>query len=170
MVVPGDSSQGSCGCQAAFPHQDFPRSLRETLTRLTQFSHRPYILLRAGTALSQFNMNRPTAEKEKDFHHPYEPYDIQKKFMNALYECIEDGKVGIFESPTGEEAISELLHGPRADGPCRNGKSFCFGLLCYFSLKPSLHFFHLNNHKSKLAYSQTNLYQSYRIFSKSPIC
>jgi chromosome transmission fidelity protein 1 len=57
-------------------------------------------------------MNRPIAEKEKDFHHPYEPYDIQKKFMNALYECIEDGKVGIFESPTGEEVIPEWLHGP----------------------------------------------------------
>ena len=86
-------------------------------------------------------MDRPAAGKEKDFHHPYEPYDIQKKFMDALYECIEDGKVGIFESPTGEEAISELLHGPRADGPCRNGKSFCFRLLYYFSLKPLLHFF-----------------------------
>jgi chromosome transmission fidelity protein 1 len=39
---------------------------------------------------------------ERDFHHPFEPYAIQKKFMTQLYECIEDGKVGIFESPTGE--------------------------------------------------------------------
>ena len=37
----------------------------------------------------------------KDFHHPFRPYDIQLEFMNALYECIEDGQVGIFESPTG---------------------------------------------------------------------
>jgi hypothetical protein len=37
----------------------------------------------------------------KDFHHPYAPYDIQLQFMRALYDCIEDGKVGIFESPTG---------------------------------------------------------------------
>ena len=37
----------------------------------------------------------------KDFHHPYSPYDTQLQFMKALYECIEEGKVGIFESPTG---------------------------------------------------------------------
>ena len=40
------------------------------------------------------------AEK-KNFHHPYSPYDIQLQFMRALYTCIEEGKVGIFESPTG---------------------------------------------------------------------
>ena len=38
---------------------------------------------------------------EKNFHHPYSPYDIQIQFMRALYDCIEEGKVGIFESPTG---------------------------------------------------------------------
>lgn len=38
---------------------------------------------------------------KRDFHHPYKPYDIQLQFMNALYDCVEDGKVGIFESPTG---------------------------------------------------------------------
>ena len=37
----------------------------------------------------------------KDFHHPYEPYDIQIKLMNAIYDCIAGGKIGIFESPTG---------------------------------------------------------------------
>jgi chromosome transmission fidelity protein 1 len=37
----------------------------------------------------------------KNFHHPYTPYDIQLQFMQALYACIEDRKVGIFESPTG---------------------------------------------------------------------
>jgi hypothetical protein len=37
----------------------------------------------------------------KDFHHPYTPYDIQLQFMRALYDCIEHGKIGIFESPTG---------------------------------------------------------------------
>ena len=35
------------------------------------------------------------------FHHPYQPYDIQLKFMNALYDCVEQGQIGIFESPTG---------------------------------------------------------------------
>ncbi|KAI5199968.1 DNA repair helicase [Aureobasidium subglaciale] len=41
-------------------------------------------------------------EGAEKFHHPYEPYDIQLQFMRTLYDCIEQGKVGIFESPTGE--------------------------------------------------------------------
>ncbi|RAH71009.1 DNA helicase [Aspergillus aculeatinus CBS 121060] len=28
----------------------------------------------------------------KDFHHPYSPYNIQIRFMRALYTCLEDGK------------------------------------------------------------------------------
>ncbi|OJD29995.1 atp-dependent rna helicase chl1 [Diplodia corticola] len=50
--------------------------------------------------------NEPSASllaaQQRNFHHPYEPYEIQKQLMSALYECIETGKVGIFESPTGE--------------------------------------------------------------------
>ena len=38
---------------------------------------------------------------KRDFHHPYRPYNIQYELMDALYDCINDGKVGIFESPTG---------------------------------------------------------------------
>lgn len=41
------------------------------------------------------------ADSERDFHHPYTPYPIQLDFMNAVYSAIEDGCVGIFESPTG---------------------------------------------------------------------
>lgn len=37
----------------------------------------------------------------KDFHHPFEPYEIQNELMAAIYDCIAEGKVGIFESPTG---------------------------------------------------------------------
>ncbi|KAG9758161.1 ATP-dependent RNA helicase CHL1, partial [Aureobasidium melanogenum] len=40
-------------------------------------------------------------ESAEKFYHPYEPYDIQLQFMRALYDCIEQGKIGIFESPTG---------------------------------------------------------------------
>ena len=45
----------------------------------------------------------------KDFHHPYQPYDIQVNFMNALYNRIEHGQVGIFESPTGTSRIVTCL-------------------------------------------------------------
>ncbi|KAJ8118188.1 hypothetical protein OPT61_g794 [Boeremia exigua] len=47
----------------------------------------------------------------RDFHHPFEPYDIQKRFMNAVYDCLEDGKVGIFESPTGTGKSLSLICG-----------------------------------------------------------
>jgi chromosome transmission fidelity protein 1 len=40
-------------------------------------------------------------DDQRDFHHPYHPYDIQNDFMNAVYNCLEQGKVGILESPTG---------------------------------------------------------------------
>lgn len=51
---------------------------------------------------------------EKDFHHPFEPYPIQKQLMSALYTCIEEGKIGIFESPTGTHGFQ---HMPLLD-PC----------------------------------------------------
>nr|XP_045380616.1 ATP-dependent DNA helicase DDX11 [Camelus bactrianus] len=35
------------------------------------------------------------------FPFPFTPYSIQKDFMAALYQVLEAGKVGIFESPTG---------------------------------------------------------------------
>lgn len=35
------------------------------------------------------------------FEFPFVPYGIQLDFMKQLYETIEAGKIGIFESPTG---------------------------------------------------------------------
>lgn len=35
------------------------------------------------------------------FLFPFKPYSIQEEFMTALYNVLEDGKIGIFESPTG---------------------------------------------------------------------
>jgi chromosome transmission fidelity protein 1 len=49
--------------------------------------------------------------QERDFHHPYQPYDIQTDFMNAVYDCLEEGKVGIFESPTGTGKSLSLICG-----------------------------------------------------------
>lgn len=47
----------------------------------------------------------------KAFHHPFQPYDIQQRFMESIYQCIEDGKVGIFESPTGTGKSLSLICG-----------------------------------------------------------
>lgn len=44
-----------------------------------------------------------------NFHHPFEPYDIQRDFMTALYQCLDEGKVGIFESPTGTGKSLSLI-------------------------------------------------------------
>jgi chromosome transmission fidelity protein 1 len=49
--------------------------------------------------------------KERNFHHPYQPYDIQKQFMEAVYKCLETSKVGIFESPTGTGKSLSLICG-----------------------------------------------------------
>jgi len=35
------------------------------------------------------------------FAFPFQPYDIQLDLMRKLYEALELGKIGIFESPTG---------------------------------------------------------------------
>ena len=36
-----------------------------------------------------------------EFEFPFEPYGIQKDFMKELYRTVENGLIGIFESPTG---------------------------------------------------------------------
>lgn len=41
-------------------------------------------------------------EVPKEFPFPFQPYKIQDEFMRAIYSVIENGKIGIFESPTGE--------------------------------------------------------------------
>lgn len=38
---------------------------------------------------------------EKDYHHPYIPYHVQKQFMSTVFRCLDEGKVGVLESPTG---------------------------------------------------------------------
>lgn len=44
-----------------------------------------------------------------DFHHPYTPYDIQLQFMQALYACLEDSKIAVFESPTGKIELTVFI-------------------------------------------------------------
>lgn len=45
---------------------------------------------------------------KKDFHHPYTPYAIQETFMSTVYKVLEDGKVGILESPTGTVSFDSI--------------------------------------------------------------
>ncbi|KAM9352520.1 ATP-dependent DNA helicase DDX11 [Symphorus nematophorus] len=45
------------------------------------------------------------------FPFPYQPYRIQEQFMQALYGALDQGKVGIFESPTGTGKSLSLICG-----------------------------------------------------------
>jgi chromosome transmission fidelity protein 1 len=42
-----------------------------------------------------------SSSSESEIPFPFEPYPQQSILMNAIYSCIANGKVGIFESPTG---------------------------------------------------------------------
>lgn len=46
----------------------------------------------------------------EEFPFPFKPYDIQKAFMKKLYETLEGGNIGIFESPTGTVSQREGEH------------------------------------------------------------
>ena len=46
---------------------------------------------------------------KESFPFPFQPYPIQEDFMKNLYEALEGGKIGIFESPTGTVRITALL-------------------------------------------------------------
>ena len=39
------------------------------------------------------------------FRFPFEPYSIQLDFMKNVYQCLEQGKLGVFESPTGTVSV-----------------------------------------------------------------
>ncbi|XP_077984674.1 ATP-dependent DNA helicase DDX11-like [Glandiceps talaboti] len=45
------------------------------------------------------------------FPFPFQPYDIQQQFMTELYKTLEQGKIGIFESPTGTGKSLSLICG-----------------------------------------------------------
>jgi superfamily II DNA or RNA helicase len=42
-----------------------------------------------------------TTAATRDFQFPFEPYDVQRDFMNELYDLLDRGGIGVFESPTG---------------------------------------------------------------------
>ncbi|XP_071951363.1 ATP-dependent DNA helicase DDX11-like [Antedon mediterranea] len=47
----------------------------------------------------------------RDFLFPFTPYNIQKEFMSHLYLALDEGKIGIFESPTGTGKSLSLICG-----------------------------------------------------------
>ena len=52
-----------------------------------------------------------TIKKDINFDFPYKPYSIQSEFMDNLYKVLEEGKIGIFESPTGTGKSLSLICG-----------------------------------------------------------
>ncbi|KAL7982271.1 hypothetical protein Chor_009869 [Crotalus horridus] len=58
------------------------------------------------------DMTEETEEKTiVNFPFPYTPYPIQEQFMTKLYQVLETGKIGIFESPTGTGKSLSLICG-----------------------------------------------------------
>ncbi|RKF73986.1 ATP-dependent DNA helicase chl1 [Golovinomyces cichoracearum] len=52
-----------------------------------------------------------TGKMTREFHHPYAAYDIQKTFMDVVYQVLENEGVGILESPTGTGKSLSLICG-----------------------------------------------------------
>ena len=50
-------------------------------------------------------------ETPDTFNFPFPPYDIQRDFMRQLFRVLDDGKLGIFESPTGTGKSLSLICG-----------------------------------------------------------
>ena len=64
--------------------------------------------------LKQLSLHRspslkPAADKKPVFFpFPFSPYDIQEDFMHTLFDVLNNGEVGIFESPTGTVRVNAL--------------------------------------------------------------
>lgn len=53
----------------------------------------------SGNSIQEDKINVLLSPEEFPF--PFPPYDIQTHFMRALFDVLEKGQLGIFESPTG---------------------------------------------------------------------
>lgn len=59
--------------------------------------------------LTMTNVGRDGGIK-RDYHHPFDPYDIQLELMNKIYDTLDKNyKVGLFESPTGTGKTLSLI-------------------------------------------------------------
>ena len=58
----------------------------------------------------QHGHKRPrVAEEEHAFGFPFPPYDVQESLMQELYRCLDEGGIGVFESPTGTGKSLSLI-------------------------------------------------------------
>ncbi|XP_066864519.1 ATP-dependent DNA helicase DDX11 isoform X3 [Kogia breviceps] len=81
-----------------------------------QVQWHPLGLLAGLVSAEQPSRRRTMADKTEEaggvhFPFPFTPYAVQKDFMAALYQVLEAGKIGIFESPTGTGKSLSLICG-----------------------------------------------------------
>ena len=53
----------------------------------------------------------PAPPSQQPYGFPFPPYALQLSFMNELYRCLDEGGVGVFESPTGTGKSLSLICG-----------------------------------------------------------
>lgn len=59
-----------------------------------------------NSATGAIKPNESEMSAELDFHHPYTPYAVQETFMQTVYHVLDEGKIGILESPTGTVSVN----------------------------------------------------------------
>ncbi|ELK02595.1 Putative ATP-dependent RNA helicase DDX11-like protein [Pteropus alecto] len=69
------------------------------------------ISLRKRNGAKRTMANKTQEVGDIHFPFPFTPYSIQKDFMAELYQVLEAGKIGIFESPTGTGKSLSLICG-----------------------------------------------------------
>jgi chromosome transmission fidelity protein 1 len=90
-------------------------SLLHFLNLFSLFTLNIHTTLSAGmqsAALHAATSDRGKLEKMsgvEDFQFPFEPYAVQVELMNSVYSALNEGQVGIFESPTGTGKSMSLI-------------------------------------------------------------
>lgn len=56
------------------------------------------------SSVSGSNVNAPPA-----IPFPFEPYEVQTQLMRKIYDTLENGRIGVFESPTGTVSWPDCL-------------------------------------------------------------
>ncbi|RDW73743.1 hypothetical protein BP5796_07185 [Coleophoma crateriformis] len=82
----------------------------------------------SGQSQADLNVEHHVMDSKKDFHHPYTPYAIQESFMETVYQVLEEGNVGILESPTGTGKSLSLICASLTWLRDHKGKAFQQGL------------------------------------------